>query len=805
MEKKRQELRIEQIPLLPLRGFVVFPKTVIHFDVGRKMSMEALQAAVNDRQLIFLVAQKDITVDNPVRGDLFDIGVVATVKQVVKLADNTMRVLVEGKYRAKLLHMESAGEYATCQAEEFPTKPTAKKYSARLDALMRTVQETFEEYASHLPKMPNDMLVKVFSEEQPHKLVEYIAGNILLKYQDKQRLLEESSAIRRLEALDQILEREAEVLQLEDQIENQVREQMDKSQREYYLREQMKVIAGELGEGDDFFAELDEYREKIKALQVDEESKEKLLRDVQRMAKMPSAAQENAVLRGYLDTVLELPFGKKTKDKVDIARCAAQLDKDHYGLQKVKERILEILAVRKLKEDVKGQIICLVGPPGVGKTSIASSIAKAMGRRYVRVSLGGVKDESEIRGHRKTYVGAMPGRIITALKQAGSQNPLILFDEIDKMSNDFRGDPASAMLEVLDSEQNFAFRDHFIEIPFDLSDVLFITTANTLDTIPQPLLDRMEVIELGSYTREEKEKIAAGHLVPKQMEKNGLKKRQLHLTEDCLYAIIDSYTREAGVRSLERVIGKLCRKAAKELVTGEKKRVTINAQNIEQYLGAKRFRPEELREENEVGVVTGLAWTSVGGVTMPVEVLVLDGNGKIELTGSLGDVMKESAKASVSYIRSIAKDHGIEPTFYKTKDIHIHCPEGAVPKDGPSAGVTMCTALYSALTGIPVRRDVAMTGEISLRGKVMAIGGLREKTMAAYRIGVHTVIIPEENLPDLEEVEQVVKDHVHFVPASDLQTVFRTALVHTEQVAATPRSGHIPAEEKRGKTFSPRC
>ena len=646
---------------------------------------------------------------------------------------------------------------------------------------MRTVKDLFEEYCSLSPKMPKDMVINALISEDPHYVAEYIAANIPLRIEEKQEILIATSPVKRLELLASYLESENDILSLEKDIYDRVKESIDKNQREYYLREQMRVIQEELGESDNPVDEAQQYFEKIDQLALPDEAREKLYKEADRLMKLPSNSHEGGVIRGYLDTCLELPWNKSTKDKIDLQKAEKLLDKEHYGLQRVKERILEVLATRALAPDIKGQIICLVGPPGVGKTSIARSIAKAMGRKYVRISLGGVRDESDIRGHRKTYIGAMPGRIINAIKLAGSNNPLMLLDEVDKMGNDFRGDPSSAMLEVLDSEQNFAFRDHYIEIPFDLSEVFFIATANDLSTIPAPLLDRMDVIELPSYTREEKFQIAKRHLLAKQMKKHGLTAKTFRLADDAIYGLIDFYTRESGVRKLEREIGALCRKADREIVGKGASRVMITGASLYDYLGPKRFRPDEPAERDEIGLVNGLAWTSVGGEMLQVEVAVMEGSGKVELTGSLGDVMKESAKAAISYIRSRAQEYGIDPNFYKNKDIHIHLPEGAVPKDGPSAGVTLTTALVSALTGTPVRRDVAMTGEITLRGRVLAIGGLREKTMAAYRAGIKTVLIPKENLPDLYEVDPVVKEAIRFIPADHVETVLQTALCPREE------------------------
>ncbi|MCD7773538.1 MAG: endopeptidase La, partial [Ruminococcus sp.] len=608
-----------------------------------------------------------------------------------------------------------------------------------------------------------------------------IMFNIAMPLEDKQRLLELKTVGEKLNELVLILSNEIEVLALESQIQSQVNEQIDQNQKEYYLREQLRAIHKELGEDEEIEDEIHNYNQKIESLDLVDEVREKLTSEVKRLAKMPASSQEASVIRGYLDTCLELPWNTKTEDTTDIARAQKILDRDHYGLKKVKERILENLSVRALSKDVKGQIICLYGPPGVGKTSIAKSVAEALGRKYVQVSLGGVKDESDIRGHRKTYIGSMPGRIMAAIKQAGTKNPVILLDEIDKMSNDFRGDPSSAMLEVLDSEQNKEFRDHFIELPFDLSEVLFITTANNLDTVQPPLLDRMEVIELTSYTREEKFNIAKRHLIPKQVKKNGLNGSMIRFSNDVIYELIDSYTREAGVRKLERAIASLCRKAAKEIVEGNARRVSFTASNIEKFSGPKKYLPDIVSDEAQIGVVNGLAWTSVGGVIMPLEALVMDGKGNVTLTGSLGDVMKESAQIAVSYARSVADRFNIDKSFYSNKDIHIHAPEGAVPKDGPSAGVTMITAMISALSGIKVRSDVAMTGEITLRGKVLPIGGLREKTMVAYKVGIKTVIIPSANKPDLEEVDEVVRSSINFVYARTIDDVLDVALVKSDE------------------------
>ncbi len=780
---EKRELEIITMPMIAMRGIVLFPNMILHFDVGRKKSIAALEEVMKGSRTIFLASQKNIENDEITVDNINNVGVVAEVRQVIKNNGGTTRILVEGKYRAKLVDVISEEPFLVANVQEMPLKELRPKRSILCDALMRTVKDLFNEYTFLVPKMPKELIIKALSIDEPAQLGEFLAGNLNIDLEDKQSILEESNYVKRLEMLAGILENENNILGVEKDIYEKVKEQIDQNQREYYLREQLKAITEELGEGENVQDEAEAYKKKIEALGVEGEVKEKLLDEVARLFKMPFNSQEASVIRGYLDTCIALPWNVKTEEKIDIAKAKKQLDKNHYGLEKVKERILELLAVRKLQPDIKGQIICLVGPPGVGKTSIAKDIAAAMGRKYTRISLGGMKDESDIRGHRKTYIGAMPGRIMNAVKLAGSKNALILLDEIDKMGNDFRGDPASAMLEVLDPEQNNAFRDHYIEVPFDLSDVLFITTANDPSTIPGPLYDRMEIIELSSYTREEKFQIAKKHLVKKEMKRHGLDSKMLRITDDALYAIADFYTREAGVRNFERIIGSLCRKAAKKIVGEEAEKVTINGNNITDFLGVKKFRPETIEKNDAIGLVNGLAWTSVGGDMLQVEVAVLEGSGKIELTGNLGDVMKESAKAAISYVRSCTEKYGIEKDFYKTKDIHIHVPEGAVPKDGPSAGVTLTTAIVSALSGIPVRRDVAMTGEITLRGRVLAIGGLREKTMAAYRAGVKTVLIPEENLPDLEEVDPVVKSEVTFVPAKEVETVLETALIRPAEAA----------------------
>ena len=783
------------LPVLPLRGLTAFPDMLIHFDVGRAMSIKALEAAMKDGQWIFLTAQKDLKTDRPTADDLYEVGTICIIKQILRLPGDNIRVLVEGKDRARALHYqksEDGGECLKAQVEVlYDILPLGGE--RREQALVRTVQNRFEEYAALAPRLSSDVALTVAAGGNAGYLADYIAQNIPIDFSVKQEVLEELNVNRRLTFLIRLLTEETEILRIEGDIQEQIKAAIDKNQKDYYLREQIKVIQSELGE-QDVSAEAEEYREKIEKLGLPEESASKLRKETERLAKMSGSSAEAGVIRTYLDTVLELPWKTSTRPRHDLERAQKILDRDHYGLEKVKERILEFMAVKTLAPDLKGQVLCLVGPPGVGKTSIARSIAEAMNRKYTRMSLGGVRDEADIRGHRKTYIGAMPGRIIAALRQAGSRNPLILLDEIDKMGNDFRGDPASAMLEVLDTEQNNAFRDHYIEIPFDLSDVLFVTTANDLSTVPRPLLDRMEFIELSSYTAEEKLHIAHDHLLPKLIKKHGLKGTQLIVPEETLSAVISGYTREAGVRRLEQVIAKLCRKAAKKIADGSAKRVTIHPADLEAYLGAPKFKEDNVSKEDEVGIVNGLAWTSVGGEMLQVEVAAVPGTGKIEITGNLGKVMEESAKAAVTFVRSRAEMLRIDPNFYKNTDIHIHFPEAAIPKDGPSAGITMATAIISALTGAPVRHEVAMTGEVTLRGRVMPIGGLREKTMAAYRAGIRTIIIPKDNQVDLEEVEQVVKDHVQFVIAAHMDTVMETAIDFSRRPAVTSRRDETTQE-----------
>ena len=768
-------------PVLALRGLAVFPKQTVHFDVGRDKSVKALEEAMKRDQKILLSPQFDLEIEDPGYEDLAAIGTVGQIKQVLRAPGETTRVLVEGLFRANLKDLTRTSPYLEGHVEAISeVEPVG---SAREKALCRRAISVYSDYLTLVDHPSQSLLLRLMASQDCGYVADTIAQNSGIEFSDKAEMLELLDPQLRLEWCIHALLEEIQVLKLEDEIQDKTRAEMDQQQRDYYLREQIKVMQDELGDGDDA-SEIDSYEKDILALKLPEDTEKKLLKDVDRLKKQPFGSSEGAVLRGYLDTVLELPWNVTTKERVDVAAAKRILDKDHFGMEKVKERILETLAVRKMAPEMPPQILCLVGPPGVGKTSVAYSIARSLNRKLARISLGGVRDEADIRGHRKTYVGAMPGRIITALTQAGSMNPVLLLDEVDKMGSDYRGDPSAALLEVLDAEQNKTYRDHYLEIPVDLSNVMFITTANTLDTIPRPLLDRMEVIELGSYTDEEKLMIAKDHLVPKQLEKHGLKKSQLRLSDDAIREIIRCYTRESGVRSLERLLAQICRKADKMLLDDpELQRVKVTGANLEDFLGVRKFLPDRLPEGDQVGLVTGLAWTSVGGETLEVEVNVMDGSGKLELTGNLGDVMKESAHAALSYIRANAAKLGVPGDFYKTKDIHVHFPEGAVPKDGPSAGVTVCTAMVSALTGQTVRQAVAMTGEISLRGRVLPIGGLKEKTMAAMRHGIHTVIIPEDNVRDLEEIDQTVRRALTFVPAKTVDTVLETALNRPQEAA----------------------
>lgn len=775
--------RTEKLPMIALRGLTMFPDVILTFDVEREPSLRALEMSVIGKRDIFLVAQKNVAVDVPEEKDMYSVGVVCRVKQQIRQPQSSIRrVTVEGLYRARAEHMVLTGRAYTADVTPLPDKEE-RVSEDRIVALVRSCFSMYHDYLSENPEAMTEQLISVLSVNEPGGVANHIAHNVNLNYDEKQSLLEELYPSRRLVRLGKILRRELNILQLERELADATQEQMNQNQREYYLREEMKIIQAELGE-DGQTDDIGEYRRKISALAAPDEIKEKLNKELSRLMKQPFGSSEAAVLRGYLDTCLELPWGKKTTETIDLLKARKLLDDEHFGLEKVKDRVIEYLAVKKLSPNIKGGLICLVGPPGTGKTSIAMSIAKAVNRKLVRVSLGGVHDEAEIRGHRKTYIGSMPGRIINGIIQAKSCNPLMVLDEIDKLGSDYRGDPSAALLEALDGEQNSTFRDNFLEIPFDLSEVFFITTANTLDTIPGALLDRMEIIQLASYTDEEKLQIAKRHLLPKQRKKHGLRANQLRVSDEALREIIRSYTRESGVRTLEREIARLCRRAACDIAEEKCKGVSVKAGGLEPLMGPAKFKPEHLRVRDEVGLVRGLAYTSVGGEVLDVEVAVVDGSGRLELTGNLGDVMKESARAAMTYIRSRAGVLGIEHDFYKTKDIHIHFPEGAVPKDGPSAGITVTIALISALTGAPVRHDVAMTGEITLRGRVLPIGGLREKTMAAMRAGVKTVIIPADNEADLENIDQTVRRALEFVPTDHVDKVLDVALIRGAENSA---------------------
>ncbi len=764
----------ERLPVLPLRGLTIFPHMLMHFDVGREKSAIAVQKSMNADHRLFLVTQRDILVDDPGIRDLYDMGTIVRIKQILKMPGDGMRILVEGIERAVLKELDTSESCLFGQVETV-LEPEVSGMQNRMEALRRQSFQLYDEMLSLTQQTPQESWIPLFTGDDPGALADLIGQNATFGYVEKMKILKMLHPFKRLEIANRLLAHELQILRIEDDLNDKVNDAMNKGQRDYYLREQMKVIRTELG--DDDAQELSAYEQKIHALHLPQEVEEKLLKEVNRLEKQPQGSSESAVIRNYLDICLDLPWNKTSKETVDIAKARKILDADHFGLEQVKERILEFLAVKKLMPGYAGQILCLVGPPGVGKTSIAFSVARCLNRKLSRIALGGVHDEAEIRGHRKTYIGAMPGRIIAGIQQAGTRNPLLLLDEIDKMGSDYRGDPSAALLEVLDSEQNATFRDHFLEIPFDLSQCMFITTANTTDTIPRALLDRMEVITLGSYTDEEKLMIAKEHLFPKQLKRHGLRKTQLRMTDDAIRETITCYTRESGVRNLERELGKVCRKAAMQFAGEEPpKRIAISGKDLEAFLGTRKFLPDKLPQTDTVGLVTGLAWTSVGGETLEVEVNVVDGAGKLELTGNLGDVMKESVQAAMSYIRSRAEQLHIAPDFYKTKDIHVHFPEGAVPKDGPSAGITVCTAMVSALSNVPVRRDIAMTGEISIRGRVLPIGGLREKTMAALRHGIHSVIIPKDNEKDLEEIDQTVRRALNFIPVDHVDAVLQTAL-----------------------------
>lgn len=779
------------IPVIALRGLTVFPDLTLSFDVEREISIYALDSAMESDRMAFLVTQREIATMAPTEEDLYTVGTICRILQIIKTSETSVRVLVEGKQRARLHRLWQTRPFLQANVElleeDFPGRMTA-----RTEALIRQTYVLFGEYKDLVSNLNDEFVSAVLDCRDPGQLADFITQNINLRHTDRQRILEELHPVKRLRIMNDILAHEVEVISLEVDLEHKVRSRVAQVQKDMILREQLKVLQHELG--DDGDEEIAEYTDKIEKLKLPEEIHKKLMKEVDRLAKQPYGSAEASVIRNYLDVCLEMPWHKTTRDRADVEKARAILDKEHFGLEKVKERILEFIAVRQINPDAKGKILCLVGPPGVGKTSIAISVAKAMNRKLARLSLGGVRDEADIRGHRKTYIGAMPGRIIDALIRSGSMNPLLVLDEIDKLASDMRGDPASALLEVLDSEQNYAFWDHFLEIPVDLSHVMFITTANTLDTIPRPLLDRMEVIELSSYTDEEKLEIAKRHLLPKQLREHGLKRTQLHVSDGAIRRTIADYTRESGVRVLERLLGKLCRKSAMQLVTSDVKRVNITEKNLPDYLGTVRYTPSVHITHDEIGIVNGLAWTEVGGEILEVEVNVMEGSGKLELTGNLGTVMQESAKAALSCLRSRTESLHLDRDFYKTRDIHIHFPEAATPKDGPSAGVAITTAMLSALTNRKVRGDVAMTGEVTLRGRVLPIGGLKEKTMAALRNGIKTVIIPKENEKDLAEIDQTVRKALHFIPAETVDAVFAAALVPESTSDAVQHIAAIAAD-----------
>ena len=782
-----------ELPMMALRGLTVFPGMLLNFDVERPMSIASLNQAMGEDQVIFLAAQKEMATDVPTPDDVYAVGTVCRIKQMMKQPGNkTIRVMVEGLVRGQIAAVTSTSPGFMAVIDPLPD--AEERSTARVEALIRHCCNLFDDYVHASGNLAPEAIINILGSTNATFVANFIAQHVYLRPEEKQELLEELRPSRRLAKLSKMLSREIEVLNLQRSLEEAAQERVNQAQQEYLLREQLKVIQSELGETDDTAQELDEYRTKIKALQLPQDSEERLLKEVNRLKKQPFGSSEASVIRNYLDVCLDLPWNVRTKETLDIRQARKILDEDHFGLEKVKDRVIEALAVRQLAPDAKGGVLCLVGPPGTGKTSIAMSIARATNRKLARISLGGVHDEAEIRGHRKTYVGAMPGRIVSGLQTAGSMNPVMVLDEIDKLGSDYRGDPSAALLEVLDAEQNSHFRDNFLEIPIDFSDIFFITTANTTQTIPRALLDRMEVIELSSYTDEEKLQIAKRHLLPKQRKKHGLRPAQLRISDDAIREIIALYTRESGVRVLERELAAICRKTAKRISLGECKSVQLRAGGVRAYLGPARYQQEKLYAQDEIGLVRGLAWTSVGGEVLDVEVGVVEGSGKLELTGNLGDVMKESARAAVTYIRSRAKMLGIDPDFYTNKDIHIHFPEGAVPKDGPSAGITICIAVISALTNTPVRRDLAMTGEITLRGRILPIGGLKEKTMAALRTGITTVIIPSENEKDLDEIDQTVRSSLNFITTDHVDKILDVALGHRFAASAPQKP---PKQEGR--------
>lgn len=763
------------LPLIPLRGLTIFPNMVLHFDIGREKSINALEKAMINDQYIFLVTQKDETTDLPTREDFYEIGTIARIKQMLRLPGDSIRVLVEGITRGRIDKMIIEVPYFKCTVEQIDDNEPVRN-TARSEALKRSVLAAFDEYLTLNQKMSPETYASVATINEPGRFADVVASHLDVKPEEKQKILECLDINERLDALYDLLTREIQILNIENDISSKVKTQINRNQKEYYLREQLRAIQEELGGEEEGEDEIQQWRDQLAALDLPEKTAEKIEKEIKRFSYMQPSSAEGTVIRTYIETILSLPWNKESKTEIDLKKAEEILDEDHYGLQKVKERVLEYLAVVQLSQSMKGPILCLVGPPGTGKTSIVRSIARSINREYVRMSLGGVRDEAEIRGHRRTYIGAIPGRIINCIKEAGTKNPVFLFDEVDKIGADFRGDPASALLEVLDPEQNKEFTDHYLETPFDLSNVMFITTANTTSTIPRPLLDRMEVIEVEGYTEEDKLQIAKKYLVPKMIEASGLKKKQIRISDRAIRSLINYYTRESGVRNLEREIANLCRKVARKIVTEGDGTYSVKPDNIEEYLGKKRFRFDKIKGKKEIGVTTGLAWTIVGGETLFIETTAVPGTGKLQLTGQMGDVMQESARTGISYIRSIADKLGIDENFYKEKDIHIHIPEGAVPKDGPSAGVTMCVAMISTLTGRPARKDIAMTGEITLRGNIMPVGGIREKVLAAHRAGIKKVLIPKECEKDLDEIPEKVREQMDFVLLTHVREAVKEVL-----------------------------
>lgn len=778
MDESKSDDSLMELPMIPLRGLSVFPNMVLHFDIGREKSINALEKAMVMNQHIFLASQIDDNTDLPTSDDFYHLGTIGKIKQMLKLPGDSIRVLVEGVCRGVIEDVLFEVPYFKCAVRKI--EEPEQEADAEAEALMRMVLSSFDEYININQNLTPEIFATVVTIEEPGRMADMIASHLEIKLEDKQTLLATLDPKERLSKLNEILSKELEILSIEQDISSKVKSQINKNQKEYYLREQMRAIQEELGVAEDTADEVADFTEQLKALQLEEKTHDKVEKEINRFSKMQPSSAEATVSRNYIETILALPWNTESEDNIDLNKAEEILNEDHYGLEKVKERVLEYLAVMQLSKGLKGPILCLVGPPGVGKTSIARSVARSIGREFVRMSLGGVRDEAEIRGHRRTYIGAIPGRIISAIKDCGTKNPVFLFDEVDKIGADYKGDPASALLEVLDPEQNKDFTDHYLEVPFDLSKVMFITTANTTETIPRPLLDRMEVIEVSGYTEEDKVQIAEKYLIPKQIKENGLTKSNISFTEQGIRTLINYYTRESGVRNLEREIGTLCRKVAKDLVCGDTKKVNMSGKRIPEYLGKKKYRFDIIKGETEVGVTTGLAWTVVGGDTLFIETTAVPGSGKLVLTGQLGDVMQESAKAGVSYIRSEAHKLKIDEDFYKTKDLHVHIPEGAIPKDGPSAGVTMCTAIISTLTGVPVRKDIAMTGEITLRGKVLPVGGIREKVLAAHRAGIRKVLLPKENEVDIQDIPEAVREEMEFVLLKTVNDALKQVLVKEE-------------------------